>query len=450
MFLRPTESRTVFLQQIGRGLRLAIGKDRLRILDFIGNYKRANQIRAYLSNNKREINKEGPDGRIRRKLEFEYSTGCEVIFEAKVEEILAQQDAEDLGIGEFELTEAYYALAEQLGRRPTRADVDTQGDYASAKYAAVFGTWTRFIHKIGAYTEASYHYPQGTHTGHILSIVWHFGLTNRQNTHFANDYIRMRGSLGTDRIASYRRQVKYKLQAAMELKILEDDRRAQADGDFMPNLTPLGRELRNVLHCKLEGIDLSFPIREDGIPSSRMNNPPNYYNAFILREVNGDADAAPVIRRVIFGMHAVQQMLLFLYQNCQTGPTSRTFLYENFFQSPPVLQFTEREGIEPATLEASRRRCPFLLNLLAAAGVIRQDTNDVTLQQFVLFPQIVRAPTDLSDDQSTARLRLIRQAWPNNLGVMPSEELSICRELFGASFLTDQFIFDEATFLEDI
>ena len=450
MFLRPTESRTVFLQQLGRGLRQAVGKDRLRILDFIGNYKRANQIRAYLSNNKREITEEGPDGRVRRKLEFEYSTGCEVIFDAEVEEIIAQQDAEDLGIGEFELTEAYYALAEQLGRRPSRAEVDTQGDYPSARYAAVFGTWMKFIHKIGAYTEASYHYPQGTHIGHILSIVWHFGLTSRQNTHFANDYIRMRGSFGNGRIASYRRQVKYKLQAAMELKILEDDRRAQADQDFIPNITPLGQELRNVLQLKLKDIDLSFPTGDDGTPSSTMNNPTNYYNEFILREVNSASNAAPVIRRVIFGMHAVQQMLLFLYQNCQNGPTSRTFIYENFFQSPPVLQFTEREGIEPATLEASRRRCPFLLNLLAAAGVILQDTNDVTLQQFVLFPQIVRAPTDLSDDQSTTRLRLIRQAWPNNLGVMPSEDLSICRELFGASFLTDQFLFDDATFLEDI
>ena len=36
MFLRPTESLTVFLQQLGRGLRLAEGKDCLTVLDFIG------------------------------------------------------------------------------------------------------------------------------------------------------------------------------------------------------------------------------------------------------------------------------------------------------------------------------------------------------------------------------------------------------------------------------
>lgn len=37
LFLRPTESLTVFLQQLGRGLRLSEGKDCLTVLDFVGN-----------------------------------------------------------------------------------------------------------------------------------------------------------------------------------------------------------------------------------------------------------------------------------------------------------------------------------------------------------------------------------------------------------------------------
>ena len=36
LFLRPTESATVFLQQFGRGLRLHKGKDHLTVLDFVG------------------------------------------------------------------------------------------------------------------------------------------------------------------------------------------------------------------------------------------------------------------------------------------------------------------------------------------------------------------------------------------------------------------------------
>src|SRR5262247_1092058 len=36
LLLRPTQSATVFLQQLGRGLRLADGKAYLTVLDFIG------------------------------------------------------------------------------------------------------------------------------------------------------------------------------------------------------------------------------------------------------------------------------------------------------------------------------------------------------------------------------------------------------------------------------
>ncbi len=37
LFLRPTESLTIFLQQLGRGLRLSDGKECLTVLDFVGN-----------------------------------------------------------------------------------------------------------------------------------------------------------------------------------------------------------------------------------------------------------------------------------------------------------------------------------------------------------------------------------------------------------------------------
>ena len=49
LFLRPTESQTVFLQQLGRGLRKYPGKDFVTVLDFIGNnYQRSIQIATAL------------------------------------------------------------------------------------------------------------------------------------------------------------------------------------------------------------------------------------------------------------------------------------------------------------------------------------------------------------------------------------------------------------------
>jgi superfamily II DNA or RNA helicase/diadenosine tetraphosphate (Ap4A) HIT family hydrolase len=39
VMLRPTESPVVFLQQLGRGLRVAEGKDKLTVIDFVGNHR---------------------------------------------------------------------------------------------------------------------------------------------------------------------------------------------------------------------------------------------------------------------------------------------------------------------------------------------------------------------------------------------------------------------------
>lgn len=58
LFLRPTESSTVFLQQLGRGLRKANEKKRVRVLDFIGNYKKASLVPFLLGGRKLSAEKE--------------------------------------------------------------------------------------------------------------------------------------------------------------------------------------------------------------------------------------------------------------------------------------------------------------------------------------------------------------------------------------------------------
>ena len=66
LFLRPTESLTVFLQQLGRGLRLAENKECLTVLDFIGQankkYNFEDKFAALLSNTTRSVTREIKDG----------------------------------------------------------------------------------------------------------------------------------------------------------------------------------------------------------------------------------------------------------------------------------------------------------------------------------------------------------------------------------------------------
>ncbi|MEM4379885.1 MAG: DEAD/DEAH box helicase family protein, partial [Thermoplasmatales archaeon] len=331
LFLRPTESKTVFLQQLGRGLRLCAGKDRVRVLDFIGNYKRANQVRKYLSKFSRREDDTDEHGRRIKKIVYEYATGCKVEFDAQVEEILNRQDIAELGVDKQDLLEAYYALAEKLERKPTKQDLDEQGEHPSKLYIQVWGSWLRFLRDIGEYTEASYHYPQGTHLGHILSILWYFGLPTRDGTHFDDSFIRMRGGLEEGRVSTYRRQLKYKLQAAMELGILEDDRTIPSTESRSPTLTPLGQKLRNVLEADLRLLNLRFPD-EDGLPSSRMERDEQFYNHIILAASKRNENSRKIIYEVFLGMHAVQQMLAYLYHVERTKNIAKSRIYEGFFQ----------------------------------------------------------------------------------------------------------------------
>jgi hypothetical protein len=66
LFLRPTESLTVFLQQLGRGLRLSEGKECLTVLDFIGQankkYNFEDKFAALLSGTTRSVSREIKDG----------------------------------------------------------------------------------------------------------------------------------------------------------------------------------------------------------------------------------------------------------------------------------------------------------------------------------------------------------------------------------------------------
>jgi superfamily II DNA or RNA helicase/HKD family nuclease len=62
LLLRPTESPTLFLQQLGRGLRRARGKALCTVLDFVGNHRREfrfdRRLRALLGGTRREVERQ--------------------------------------------------------------------------------------------------------------------------------------------------------------------------------------------------------------------------------------------------------------------------------------------------------------------------------------------------------------------------------------------------------
>ena len=84
LFLRPTESLTVFLQQLGRGLRLAENKECLTVLDFIGQankrYNFQDKFKALLANTKKGVTREIKEGFV------SLPKGCYIQLEKKAKE----------------------------------------------------------------------------------------------------------------------------------------------------------------------------------------------------------------------------------------------------------------------------------------------------------------------------------------------------------------------------
>ncbi|MFY7910400.1 MAG: DUF3427 domain-containing protein [Emticicia sp.] len=86
LFLRPTESLTVFLQQLGRGLRLSEGKECLTVLDFVSNarpeYDFEGKFRALVGKTTTPIHKEIEDNFPHLPL------GCSIVLEKKAKDII--------------------------------------------------------------------------------------------------------------------------------------------------------------------------------------------------------------------------------------------------------------------------------------------------------------------------------------------------------------------------
>lgn len=88
LFLRPTESLTVFLQQLGRGLRLSENKECLTVLDFVGNsrpeYDFEGKFRALIGKTNSPIHKEIED-------DFPHlPLGCTIVLEKKAKEFILE------------------------------------------------------------------------------------------------------------------------------------------------------------------------------------------------------------------------------------------------------------------------------------------------------------------------------------------------------------------------
>jgi superfamily II DNA or RNA helicase len=148
VLLRPTESRIVFLQQIGRGLRLPerSQKQALLILDFIGNHvsflRKPQALMAFLG---REVSREAA-ARMLRDRDFDLPDGCDIEYDTAALDVLlalGKEKAEDT------LYYTFMQLQDRYGRRPLLGEMVAHG-VQGRKPAALFGSWWDMLAELDA------------------------------------------------------------------------------------------------------------------------------------------------------------------------------------------------------------------------------------------------------------------------------------------------------------
>ena len=141
MMLRPTESKILFLQQLGRGLRLADGKEKLVVLDFVGNHQgflHKPQALFGIGANFKALT------RFAKQLEqgqLQLPKGCYVNYDLQLIDFLKSLDGDGA-------SKEYEALKQTLGRRPTLTEFYRAGASVSA-LRRQFGSWFGLVRDMG-------------------------------------------------------------------------------------------------------------------------------------------------------------------------------------------------------------------------------------------------------------------------------------------------------------
>lgn len=122
LFLRPTESPVVFLQQLGRGLRKSKGKEYLNVLDFIGNYEKAGRVRFMLAGKTTQEEKNHNFSSV-----LDIPDDCLIDFDMKLIDLFNEIDKKQLKLKD-QIEKEYLKVKEKLGRSPSRIELFTYMD----------------------------------------------------------------------------------------------------------------------------------------------------------------------------------------------------------------------------------------------------------------------------------------------------------------------------------
>ena len=176
LFLRPTESLTVFLQQLGRGLRLSEGKDCLTVLDFVGNsrpeYDFESKFRGLIGKTTTSVQKEIED-------DFPHlPLGCSIVLEKKMKQTILENIKKATSLNVNQLINKIINFQHQTNL-PLTLNNFMEFNHISIETIYKKDSWSRLCQKAGVIADF-----ENTNEKQIYSAITNKWLSTNSTSYF--------------------------------------------------------------------------------------------------------------------------------------------------------------------------------------------------------------------------------------------------------------------------
>ena len=338
LFLRPTESATVFLQQLGRGLRRRPDKACLTVLDFIGSAHRRfrfdARFRAFVGGTRQQVLREIERG-------FpSLPSGCSIQLDRVATDIVLENIRESLGRGDDGLVEDLRAI----GRDPPLADfLRETGLELEDVYARAGRSFTRLRRRAGL--EAAEEDERSERFERMLARLLH-----------VDDPLRLAGyrAIVETRSGDEASAVARMFFAALgwTQSPLTEMPRAWRE---LAELPAVRRELLELFDVLEDRRGLTFPL--DGRLASL---PLRVHATYGLDEIMAAIDertktgAIRRLREGVFHSRAHRADLLFVTLDKSEADYSPTTMYRDYAVSPRQFHWESQSGIHAETATGQR------------------------------------------------------------------------------------------------
>ena len=343
LMLRPTDSATLFLQQLGRGLRLARGKSFCTVLDFVGTHRKEfrfdRRFRALLGGTRRDLERAVKNG-------FPFlPAGCHMELDPVASQIVLRNIREAIPSQWRTKVEELRALAQDgvtLSDYLAETGLELSDIYTGGR------SWSQLREQAGLPT----HSPGSHEVGLRRAVGRMLHIDDEQRVTGYRTLLAHNAAPDVTTMGDAERRLTRMMVANLADQVLTRDAPLQAGVDLLWAHRQVRSELTQLLHVLDDRIDHLHPPTHSEIPLAIHAR---YTRIEILAAVGEGTNAkTPQWREGVYDAKAAGADLLAFTLDKTSGDFSPTTRYRDYAISPDLIHW-ESQSITRADSSTGRR-----------------------------------------------------------------------------------------------